>query len=214
MKKISILCMVIALVTVLATLCSCGESSTTNPPEAKTSDAAQTTGAAQDETPADLATYYNLEKDSYDGVDYYILKSVTEEGKKQKKLEVPKSVDGLEIKIIDPKAFEGCTLLEEVVFHSTVLELCKNLFPGCEKLKKIYLDFGELVQKDKAEEGYIANNTDVALASDGSVDGKNSFIEGVDTDNITLVFTDSEAYDLYRVEYRWGVFSGLMSLEK
>lgn len=212
MKKLRTVAILLALTLVLGIFAACGNENTPSggtTPISTTAEAADTTPAE----PADKAEYFVFESETFDGVTYYKVTAVSDAGKQQKILEVPKQYEGLNVAVIEKNAFAGCTALEEVTFHSTVREIYADVFPDSKNLKKIHLDFADLA-KELTETPEASDSLEVALASDGSATGANSFVQGLDETKVKMVFSDQSAYDVFSIDYKWAHFANMMTVEK
>ena len=210
MKKIRILALLTVLALVVVSLISCGSENTPSDNSTPASTAAEAPGT-EPATPADQAEYFVFESETFDGVTYYKVTGISDLGKQQKVLEVPKQYENLNVAVIEKQAFAGCTALEEVTFHSTVREIYENVFPDSKNLKTIRLDFSDLA-KELTETPEASDSLEVALASDGSATGTNSFVQGLDEDKVKMVFTDKAAYDVFSIDYKWAHFAGMMQV--
>lgn len=117
-----------------------------------------------------------------------VLTGLTEEGKEQKELTVPFSVEGCTVRRLYAKLFCGNTKIEKVILQNNISWIENGAFEGCSRLKAIVL-----LEKDPSR----------CLVGEGLLDG---------TDSRILV--PAEAQDAYRLHYSWSVYGDRIETDR
>ena len=209
---------VILTIVMLASFVSCGNDTpavTTEAPGKTDAPAGSSSEGGNDKKPADSLDFFKFHTDTYEGVDYIYISGITDEGKEQTELEVPKVYNGKPVCGLEEKCFEGCSKLVKLTVHSDCIEWYANLFPGCTSLTTIVMDYKPYV--DGIAAGTIQDGSFIVSTSGdgtGSISGEQSSFQGLDETKLSLIFEDEKTLDYFVGDYTWGFAADIMKVGK
>ncbi len=134
--------------------------------------------------------YFILELASDANGEYYKIKGINDEGKKQTELTIPNNVDGIPVRVLDTDALNGCTALEKLYIGDNITAISGAAFRGATALTAVYIPDGTSADKIS-----VPNKMSEFLITEGC-------------NPAVKIYVDQLNYEAFASDYFWGDYGG------
>ncbi len=124
------------------------------------------------------------------GIAWYTVAGLTDAGRQQASLTVPRSFEGVAVRSIEPGAFAVSTVLTDLTIPDSVCSISSGAFSGCPALARLHL--------------YNTDASTMIVDQMTLFDGANPALK--------LMLHGQDVYEAYVTDYFWGNYAGKMVL--